>query len=176
KLIGAGPPLQLTHGPLFDRDPAWSPDGRYIAFIRNWSGPNDMAQVISITALGGPERRLAETDSQTLGRGLTWSPDSKSVVTNTASDAGLFLVSTENGEKRRLTSPSKGPSDTRDTDPAFSPDGRTLAFVRRTGFYLCLYLLAERQHRGSEATDFRQRDDLGSGLDARWPAHRVFIE
>ena len=142
KLIGAGAPLQLTHDVLFDQDPVWSPDGRYIAFIRNRdpSDPNGKSEVMSIAALGGPERRLAELDwpPQPPGRGLTWSPDGEFIVTNTASDAGLFLVSAEDGEKRRLTSPPKAPKgswNTWDTDPAFSPDGRTLAFVRQTGLY-----------------------------------------
>src|SRR6185295_18180562 len=41
---------------------------------------------------------------------------------------GIFLLSAETGEKRKLTSP---PSQSRgDYAPAFSPDGRTLAFVR----------------------------------------------
>ena len=139
--IGGGSPLQLTHDALYDQDPSWSPDGRYIAFIRNWSGHGAirMAQVISVPASGGPERRLAEIDGKHLSRGVTWSPDGKSVVTNVAPDVGLFLVSTEGGEKHRLTSPPQG--DAWDTDPAFSTDGRTLAFVRRTGLYLCdIYL------------------------------------
>ena len=141
KLIGAGTPLQLTHDSLSDGDPAWSPDGRYIAFIRYPAGSSGKDEVISIPALGGPERRLAEV---TAGAGawanlppfirqdLTWSPDRKSVTVgerpSPAEPVGLFLISSENGEKHRLTSPPRGSWG--DTYPAFSPDGRTLAFVR----------------------------------------------
>jgi eukaryotic-like serine/threonine-protein kinase len=135
KFIGAGAPLQLTHDVHFDQDPAWSPDGRYIAFIRNVD-PNDesKSEVISIPALGGPERHLAETSwpTQPGGRGLAWSPDGKSIVIQGRSDSGLFLVSLQGFGKRRLTSP---PKRAWDTDPAFSPDGLTMAFVRATGVY-----------------------------------------
>ena len=37
KLIDAGDPLQLTFGPGSETDPVWSPDSRYIAFIRTSS-------------------------------------------------------------------------------------------------------------------------------------------
>ena len=38
KLIGTGgPPLRLTTGSASDYSPAWSPDGRYIAFLRHLS-------------------------------------------------------------------------------------------------------------------------------------------
>ena len=46
-------------------------------------------------------------------------------------EKGVFLISSESGEKHRLTSPPQGSWG--DTDPAFSPDGRTLAFVRWSG-------------------------------------------
>ncbi|HEY6290725.1 MAG TPA: protein kinase [Terriglobia bacterium] len=137
KIIGAGAPLQLTHDVHFDQNPVWSPDGRFIAFIRNMN-PSDSRKsaVISVPALGGPERRLAETDYSTQpgGRGLTWSPDGRFIAINSASpnESGLFLVSTESGEKRQLTRP---PGGAYDSDPAFSPDGRTLAFVRQAALW-----------------------------------------
>jgi eukaryotic-like serine/threonine-protein kinase len=135
KLIGAGAPLQLTHDSLSDWGPAWSPDGRYIAFLRN--SANGKIEVISIPALGGPERHWGEL-SGAAGRALTWSPDGKSLVIGNGlsgsleeRSVGVFLISSENGEKRKLTLPPTGSRG--DTDPAFSPDGRTLAFVRWSG-------------------------------------------
>src|SRR5262249_55252610 len=43
----------------------------------------------------------------------------------------IYLVSTESGDKIQLTSPPKGTGG--DTMPAFSPDGRSLVFVRYFG-------------------------------------------
>ena len=55
---------------------------------------------------------------------------------------GLFLLSVESGEKRRLTSP--GEKGFIDSQPAFSPDGRTLAFIRESSTLgiLNMYLLS----------------------------------
>ena len=134
KLIGSPKPIRLTTDPAWDGNPAFSPDGSSIAFIRQ--GPGEKARVFLTTALGPPERKLAEIDQtgaltwHTTG-GLAWTPDGKSLVI-TDRDAedqrwGLFLLSVDSGEKRRLT---YAPEERVDTDPAFSPDGRTLAFVR----------------------------------------------
>jgi serine/threonine protein kinase/Tol biopolymer transport system component len=128
KLIGAGAPLQLTHDALSDCCPAWSPDGRYIAFLRvSFEGRS--GEVITIPALGGPERHLAETDSPGFsGRPLTWAPDGKSAAIQQGRPPAIVLVSVENGEKRQVTRPPTGSWG--DADPAFAPDGRRLAFTR----------------------------------------------
>jgi serine/threonine protein kinase/tricorn protease-like protein len=145
KLIGSENQLRLTTAPEPDTIPAWSPDGRSIAFVRE--GPGVKAFVYLVSPLGPPERRVAEI-SQTAGidwpRGLAWTPDGKSlVVTDANSDSeplGLFLLSVESGEKRRLTFPAGKVFI--DSQPAFSPDGRTLAFIREMGLGLRdIYLL-----------------------------------
>jgi eukaryotic-like serine/threonine-protein kinase len=133
KLIGtSGPPLRLTNDPLPDHGPAWSPDGRFIAFLRE---SREKSEVILIPALGGPERKIAEIKerSELPGPYLAWSPDGNSLVISDRDPLtgrfALFLLLIETGEKRKLTSPP--PSLVGDTSPAFSPDGHTLAFSRR---------------------------------------------
>jgi Tol biopolymer transport system component len=128
KLIGVGTPLQLTHNALTDCRPAWSPDGRYIAFLR--LSPSGGAEVISVPALGGAERRLAEMDSWGLAGWalLAWAPDGKSLAIRQGRPPAVVLVSVENGEQRQVTRPPAGSWG--DADPAFSPDGRQLAFIR----------------------------------------------
>src|SRR5262249_40238393 len=63
--------------------------------------------------------------------GLSWSPDGRSVAVVDRSSAedpfGIFLLDTADGSKKRLTSP---PAPSWDMLPAFSPDGRTVAFKR----------------------------------------------
>jgi serine/threonine protein kinase len=134
KLIGPGSPIRITSDPAEDYDPAWSPDGRWIAFVRTL--PDAKAGFFVIPALGGPERKLAETSSEnwydTLpGSHVAWSADSKwLIIANKPSPAepsALFCLSVNTGEMRQLTHP---PATAMDSGVALSPDGRTLAFVR----------------------------------------------
>ncbi len=61
KLIGPGPPLRLTTDPAWDHSAVWSPDGRHIAFLRGHPPAGDKIGLFLIPALGGQERKLAET-------------------------------------------------------------------------------------------------------------------
>ena len=132
KQIGGGAPLRLTSDPRPDLSPAWSPDGRSIAFIR--FSPDNTGEVLLMPSLGGRERRLAQVAAFYAGyrnlRMLAWSTDGKWLAVPDASTgvrSGLSLLSLETGEKRRLTDP---PTTYDDFEPAFSPDGTHLAFVR----------------------------------------------
>ena len=132
KLIGAGTPLRLTNSTKSDFSPVWSPDGRYIAFARESDQGSEM---LSVPSLGGQERRLGHSDASPAeainstgfaSRILAWSPDGKLIA---VVDKGrICFVSVANLAKREFTSPSAGHYGY--ADPAFSPDGRTLAFVR----------------------------------------------
>ena len=140
KQIGVEPPSQLTDTPAMEYSPAWSPDGRTIAFLRKLSEAATRCTLVLIPQRGGRERVLAELDfsrAKTALEGpyLTWTPDSKWLV-SPVPEAGqgvwsLYLFSVETGEKRKLTSPPAELGAGGDTAPAFSPDGRVLAFARR---------------------------------------------
>jgi Tol biopolymer transport system component/DNA-binding winged helix-turn-helix (wHTH) protein len=148
KQIGTdGPPLQLTNSPAEDGEPVWSPDGRFIAFLRNVH--QGETGVLLLPALGGPERKIAEIRLPSLPSPyLAWSPDSNFLVIShkdsPTEPAALFVVAIDTGEKRRLTSPPFPTiSDASgDTNPAFSPDGRTMAFIRMVDLHPKLYLLS----------------------------------
>jgi Tol biopolymer transport system component len=133
-LIGAGTPLRRTNSLASDRNPAWSPDGRYIAFIRV---SEDESGLFLVPALDGPERKIAsllwDNNWDEFGiAGLSWSPDGKFLALSDRSapddPASLFVLSVDRLEKRKLTSP---PADAvGDLAPAISPDGQTVAFYR----------------------------------------------
>jgi serine/threonine protein kinase len=131
----AAPPLRLTRDPADDTDPAWSPDGSSIAFLRKSNVGNQFGLML-MPALGGHERKLAEVSipetSWFYSPYLAWTPDSQSLIVTDHASAGrptaLFLVSVRTGEMQPLTFPPSGIIG--DHCPAVSPDGKTLAFRR----------------------------------------------
>ncbi len=147
RLIGADQPVQLTNTPEQEFSPAWSPDGRWIAFLR---GESENASLFVMPATGGSERKIAESGpagiiapARTSASGppaiesastVRWSPDSEQLLVSGTTEndhsVGLLLIDISTGQKRRLTSAEGA---TADRGGSFSPDGRRIAFLRRHG-------------------------------------------
>ena len=104
-------------------NPAWSPDGKEIAFVR---GGGD-GGVFVITQSGGRERKIADS-----GTDAGWLADSETLVVRdkdpvAAERFALFSLVAKTGQRKRLT---HAPAGIGDAQFAASPDGRTLAFIR----------------------------------------------
>ena len=139
KMVGSAEARRLTTDPAIDDFPAWSPDGRQIAFVRIPSGSVTGA-IHLVSPLGGSDRKLSD---QTVARGRpSWSPDGRWLVTGAyyyANDAGsdirgIRLVDSSSGAVRSITSPT---GSTFHSFPAFSPDGRHLAYLSCVGRMSC---------------------------------------
>jgi Tol biopolymer transport system component/predicted Ser/Thr protein kinase len=129
--INNGATVRLTNGaPNDDFSPVWSPDGKEIAFLRSHTGQPTSLQLIP--ASGGEPRKLVDLASVpwNFSRGVDWSPDSRWLAYADQDDAingsSIFAIAAAGGKKRILAQPNPGGEYVR---PAFSPDGKKLAFT-----------------------------------------------
>lgn len=127
KDIDGGEPIRISFDEGREFQPVWSPDERYIAYLRESPRSVSPFSLMVVSASGGIEREVAR-----VGGGLDWSPDGKYLaVLSQQKGVGIELVSADGSEWRKVTSLS-GEQPLYDADPRFSPDGKTLAFVRWT--------------------------------------------
>jgi serine/threonine protein kinase len=128
---GSNQALTLTSGPLDDTNPVWSPDESRIAFLRRTSA--EALQAIVIPAGGGPERVVASLPGALPGarKYMTWAPDGRALVgvhrLKGAFAIRLYRFPVSGGAELPAT---EGPDGAQDVSPAFSPDGRWLAYLR----------------------------------------------
>jgi Tol biopolymer transport system component/DNA-binding winged helix-turn-helix (wHTH) protein len=132
--IGASRPLKLTGTEGDASQPTWSPDGRHIAFLRHRDRTTAGHDILLVPATGGAERRLGTVLGER--HGLSWSPDGRFLAVvdkpSVSEPDTIYLLSTEDGSKRRLTTaPAEYDGD---RFPKFSPDGHSVAFVRVRSF------------------------------------------
>jgi Tol biopolymer transport system component/predicted Ser/Thr protein kinase len=129
KVVGETDARRLTSAAANDLEPVWSPDGRQIAFERESSGGDD---IFLVSPVAGAERKIAEFKARDH---LSWRSDGRWIAVARerqegearAEDGGIYVLPVDGGPPRVLTAP---PPPTYDAMPAFSPDGRRLAFAR----------------------------------------------
>jgi Tol biopolymer transport system component/tRNA A-37 threonylcarbamoyl transferase component Bud32 len=134
KIVGEAEARRLTTDPASEDLPAWSPDGKQIAFLRyeklaasRTATFSDGGVVHLVSPLGGPARRLSAFPGHTQ---LSWTPDGRWLAVAKARvgpdpPGGIHVLPIGEGLPRPLTFPT---SPAFDAIPAFSPDGRRLAY------------------------------------------------
>ena len=103
--------------------PAWSPDGKRVAFSADRNGQFDIFEVELATG-----KVTNVTNDEIYDGGPIYSPDGKSIVFSSVVQRGthLFRVDLADPTKRyQLTS-----GETNDRDPVFSPDGQRVYYTQ----------------------------------------------
>jgi serine/threonine-protein kinase len=122
---------RLTFEGNRNTDPAWTPDGKRIAFESNKEGPQNLFMQLA-DGSGGLER-LTTSDYNHFP--LSWSPDGQLLAfiefnPTTGRDIWVLRLgdpSAGSGQVRKAQPFLRTPSD--ETSPQFSPDGRWLAYA-----------------------------------------------
>jgi Tol biopolymer transport system component len=124
----------LSRHPAHDTDPAWSPDGRKIAFLSRRDGQQE---IYVVNADGTGLRRL--TNSPKGEFGPTWSPDGQKIafLRLLRQRGELYVMNADgSGERRLMPRNGKRPIWSLPVGVAWSPDGRMLAFSMNWDLYV----------------------------------------
>jgi Tol biopolymer transport system component len=159
---------RLTTAPGADLFPAWSPDGAWIAYMHR--DANQTSSLALISSDGATQRTLF-TGAAREAR-ASWFPDSQTLATEVPPVPGsveaIWAFDVATGRRRQLTSPPPGIIG--DQSPAVSPDGRSLAFSRKTAWRTAELYLVDLLPDTRVTGDARPLTKLGYAAEPAWTA------
>jgi len=130
--------IQITSGDYDDSNPAWSPDGKSIAFVSNRTDNSDGnfntdIWIVSADNITKGEDLLQLTKNPNQDGSPVWSPDGKHIAYITSNNSKLMWYATNQlaiipvtgGQSRLLTEKL----DRNVSNPKFSEDGRSIYFI-----------------------------------------------
>jgi tricorn protease len=151
-----GTPRNLTHtSGTAERTPAWSPDGRWIAYLSDATGEYEIYLKQS-DGLG--ETRQLTKNGGAYRFALGWSPDSK-MLTYCDKTGTLYLVNIASGLVKQV---DKDPWANVLT-PTWSPDNRWLTYARTgdgSGRFTSLYIYSVETGQSKQVTSGMFNDSL----------------
>ena len=154
--VEKGDVRNLTRSPgVADRDPAWSPDGKWIAWLSDESG--EYALHFRAPDGQGPEKKVSLGDPPSYFYSPRWSPDSKKVVLSDKR-LHLWLIDTDHPIPVKV---DDNPFEEASFDPSWSPDSRFVAYSKELPNHfhaLFVYSLADK--KSTQITD--GRSDAGT--------------
>jgi len=131
---------------VMERTPAWSPDGRWIAYLSDESG--EYALHLREQSGMGEVKKIKLGDRAFYG-GLTWSPDSKKIA-YTDNHLGLWYLEVDKGTPVKIDTASRGTA----FNPSWSPDSRWIAFIKPVqSWYRAAFIYSLEEKKSTQITD-----------------------
>lgn len=112
---------RVTETPWREENPRWSPNGKWIAFVSDRSGREE---VWIADEMGRNQKKLSDVDCDKSP--VTWAPDSKSLLWS-GSDHKLRHVTIDNGKTEVVATGAAGNIQ----GPQFSPDGKWISYSKQ---------------------------------------------
>jgi Tol biopolymer transport system component len=109
-------------------DPCWSPDGRWVAYVRHGSGSEEEPDIWLVPSAGGASKRLTSRTDQVAGAEIAWSPDGKTIA-YFGKDGTVRSIPAAGGTSRVLTKAGLDPGTLFYLGLSWSPDGARLAYT-----------------------------------------------
>lgn len=133
---------------VMERDPAWSPDGKWIAYFSDESGEYELHYR---DAMGRqPAEKIRLEEHPTFYRAPRWSPDSKKIAYQDV-HMQLWYVDIEQKKPVRI---DRDRFQFANFATAWSPDSKWIAYVKRLPNYLsAVYLYAVGEGKTTQVTD-----------------------
>jgi tricorn protease len=144
-----GDPRNLTNSPgVMERDPAWSPDGRWIAYFSGASGEYELH--LAPQDGKGEVKKFRIEDKPSFYRGPVWSPDSKRLAFTDA-HLKLWVLDVDSGKAAVI---DKNRYWGRPMSPAWSPDSKWIAYTKTLRNYMgAVYVRNVAEGQSAQVTD-----------------------
>ncbi|MEO8274715.1 MAG: PDZ domain-containing protein [Thermoanaerobaculia bacterium] len=141
----------LTHSSsAADRDPAWSPDGKSIAYLSDASG--EYALYITAQDGTGEPRRIGLGTPPSYFYSPVWSPDNKRIALYDKR-LTLWVVDVASGGLTKVAS-DLFETPYRTLEPAWSPDSRYIAYTRQLpSHFHAIFIYGIESKTSTQATD-----------------------